>query len=267
MKSLFLFSERDSFLHRLDPRPKFLIIIAVLTFVILFQNPLLMSAALVSMVLMIWVLGGLSPLEYWKVLVLLLPLIIAVSIIQSLTFHPEGTTYLLDLGILRFSKDGAVRGFSVGARLVTMALSFMLFSMTTTPKDVGLALEQTGVPYRFAYLATMGLRFLPLMQEDLERLQDARAARGDPNVGSRNVFRRMLSLPKSFFPLAATSLRQSNEIATALELRGYGTSNSRTTVYDIETTTKDYIVGGVSVIAIVGIVYARVFLDLSQLTL
>lgn len=267
MKSLFLFSERDSFLHSLDPRPKFLIILTVLAYVLLFEQPVFMLVAFVAMIGIIWVFGGLSPLKYWKVLVLLVPLIVAVAIIQSLTFHPEGTAYLLELGLFRFSEAGLIRGASVGGRLATMALSFMMFSMTTTPKDVGLALSKSGVPYKYAYLATMGLRFLPLMQEDLVRLQDARAARGDPNVGSRNIFRRMWSLPKSMFPMAATSLRQSGEIATALELRGYGSTKDRTTVYDLDFTLMDYVVSTLTIAALAVIVYARVVLELGTLTI
>lgn len=265
MKSLFLFSERESFLHGLDPLPKFVFIFAVLTYVILFENPYLILAAFVAIIFIIWIFGSLSPFEYWRVLLLLMPIIVAVGIIQSLTFHPEGTAYLLEIRFLRFSEAGAMRGVSVGARLATMALSFMLFSMTTTPKDVGLALHRTGVPYRYAFLATMGLRFLPLMQEDMERLQNARAARGDPNVGSKNIFRRMWSIQKSIFPLAATSLRQSNEIATAIELRGYGASETRTTVDELQVAPRDYAVIALSVIIIIAVVYLRFVLDVGQL--
>ncbi|GGN20989.1 energy-coupling factor transporter transmembrane component T family protein [Halarchaeum nitratireducens] len=265
MKSLFLFSDQDSFLHRLDPRPKFLVVIATLTYVMLFEQPAYMFAALGIIVALIWGLGGLSPAKYWRVLLFLVPMIVVVSLIQSLTYHPPGTTYLAMVGPFRVATDGLVRGAGVGGRLGTMALSFMLFSMTTTPKEVGLALNRTGVPYKYAYLATMGLRFLPLMQEDLSRLQNARAARGDPNVGSRNVFRRIISLQKSLFPLAATSLRQSNEIATALELRGYGASENRTTVDRLTIASYDYAVTALAIVSIAAIVYARFALHLGTL--
>lgn len=262
MKSLFQFSGGDSFLHRLDPRPKFLVVIAVLAFVILFERPTFMLAAFAAIILVIWVLGGISPVEYWKLLVLFTPLIFAVTLIQGLSLHPEGSSVVFAVGPARFSDFGLLFGGSIGMRLATMGITFMMFSMTTAPKDVGLALYKSGIPFRFAYLATFGLRFLPMMQENLETIQNARAVRGDPDVGSRNPFRRLKSLPMSFFPLAANSLRQSGETAKALELRGYGSSEERTTVYDIDMRGTDYAVAVLAIVVVAAVVYARVALGI-----
>jgi energy-coupling factor transport system permease protein len=260
MKSLFQFSGGNSFLHRLDPRPKFLVVISVLAFVILFERPTFLLAAFVTIIAVIWIFARIPPTQYWKLLLLFSPLIIAVMLIQGLSLHPEGSSVAFALGPARFSDFGLLFGASIGLRLATMGLTFMMFSMTTTPKDVGLALYKSGIPFRYAYLATFGLRFLPMMQENLETIQNARAARGDPDVGSRNPFRRLKSLPMSFFPLAANSLRQSGETAKALELRGYGSSEHRTTVYDLELRWADYAVTVFSFAIVVAVVYARVIL-------
>jgi energy-coupling factor transport system permease protein len=138
--------------------------------------------------------------------------------------------------------------------------------MTTTPKDVGLGLNKVGIPFKYAYLATFGLRFLPLMQEDLRTIQNARAVRGDPDVGSKNLLRRFKSLPMSFFPLAANSLRQSGETAKALELRGYGADIERTTVYDLSLEVRDYATSVVSIGVIGAVIYARVVLQVGVIT-
>lgn len=258
MKSLFQFSGGDSFLHRLDPRPKFLVVIAVLAYVLLFEQPMFMLGAFFAIIGIIWILGGIPPTEYWTLLLFFTPLIGAVMLIQGLTLHPPESEIVLALGPVQFSDYGLLFGASIGLRLATMGLTFMMFSMTTTPKNVGLALYKVGVPFRYAYLATFGLRFLPMMQSDLKTIQNARAVRGDKDVGSRNPFRRLKSLPMSFFPLAANSLRQSNETAKALELRGYGASEKRTTVFDLELRWVDYAVGGLMVLVLGAIVYARV---------
>lgn len=260
MQSLFQFSGGDSLLHRLDPRSKFMLVIAVLAFVLLFDKPVFLAGAFVSIIAILWGLGGISPRKYAKVLLAFMPLIVAVALIQGLTRHPDGSSIALALGPLELSDFGLRLGASIGLRLSTMGLTFMLFSMTTTPKDVGLALHKVGVPFRFAYLATFGLRFLPLMQEDLETIQDARAVRGEKDVGSKNVFRRLKSLPKSFFPLAANSLRQSSETAKALELRGYGANNERTTVFDLELAARDYATTATALAVVGAVVYARVVL-------
>lgn len=267
MQSLFLFSGGDSFLHRLDPRPKFLVVIAILSYVLLFQRPEVMIAGFVSVIAIIWVLGRIPPTRYWKLLVLFLPLIIAVTLIQGLTMHPSGSIIVFAVGPIAFSDAGLMFGGSIGLRLATMGITFMMFSMTTTPNDVGKALHKVGIPFRYAYLATFGLRFLPMMQDDLQTIQNARAVRGDLDSGSKNPFRRLKSLPMSFFPLAASSLRQSSEIAKALELRGYGISEQRTVVDDLSLSSKDYAVGVLSIIGIVSVVYARFVLGWGVLNL
>jgi len=103
------------------------------------------------------------------------------------------------------------------------------------------------------------------MQEDLGTLQNARSARGDPNVGSRNPVRRLATLPKTFFPLAANSLRQSSETAETLELRGYGASEKRTTVDDITMRASDYAVVVVSAVVVLTVAYARFVLEMGTL--
>lgn len=262
MRSLFQFSGGDSFLHRLDPRAKFPIVIAVLSYVLLFEDPMFLAAAFVAVVAIIWILGGIAPTEYFTLLLAFTPLILAVAIIQGLTLRPPGAVIVVEFGPIGFSDFGLLFGLSIGLRLATMGLTFMMFSMTTTPKDVGLSLYKIGIPFRYAYLATFGLRFLPLMQEDLQTIQNARAVRGDPDVGSRNIFRRLKSLPMSFFPLAANSLRQSSETAKALELRGYGAKIKRTTVFDLTLGARDYATTVVAFVTIGVVVYARFVLQI-----
>jgi energy-coupling factor transport system permease protein len=265
MQSLFQFSGGDSFLHRVDPRAKFLIVLAVLSFVLLFENPVFLATAFIAVIAIIWVFGRIPPTEYYMLLLAFTPLILAVALIQGLTYRPPGAEIVAALGPVGFSDYGLLLGLSIGLRLATMGLTFMMFSMTTTPKDVGLGLNKVGIPFKYAYLATFGLRFLPLMQEDLRTIQNARAVRGDPDVGSRNLFRRLKSLPMSFFPLAANSLRQSSETAKALELRGYGADIKRTTVYDLSLEIRDYAIAVVCLAVIGVVIYARVGLGIGLL--
>lgn len=249
----------------MDPRAKFVAMLAVLAYVLLFNDPRFMIGALVVVMGSLWVFGRISPLEYWTALLLFTPLLIGVTVIQALTNHPPDATFLATLGPLEISAEGLLVGLSIGIRLTTMGVTFMTFAMTTAPSKVGLALYKSGLSFRYAYLATFGLRFLPLMQEDLTTLQNARSARGDPSVGSKNPLLRLASLPRSFFPLAANSLRQSGETAKALELRGYGTSDGRTTVNDIRMTASDYAAVVAAVTVVFAVAYVRFALGIGTL--
>lgn len=58
MKSLFLFAENDSVLHRLDPRPKFLVVLTVLIYIVAFERLEFIAVALLLTVAAIGASGG-----------------------------------------------------------------------------------------------------------------------------------------------------------------------------------------------------------------
>ena len=228
MKSLFLFSSASSPLHRLDPRTKVLAVVAVLTMVFVVDEPLYSLGVAVGVVVVLHAFGRIAPWEYAGLLVLFLPLIVVFTLIQSVSYHPIGAHELLRVGPVSATLEGAQFGLAVSTRLVTMGLTFALFAMTTNPMDIALAVTALGIPYRYSYLTSFALRFLPLVQDEMNTLRGAIGARAHPWVEARNPFKRMAVVVYALTPLAIGSLRRSIDIALAMELRGYRAGIPRT---------------------------------------
>jgi energy-coupling factor transport system permease protein len=228
MKSLFLFAGGTSPLHRMDPRTKVLIVVAVLTMIFTVGDPVYSLLVAIGVVGVLWVFGRIPPWEYGELLLLFTPLIVVFTLIQSVSYHPIGAHELFRIGPVSMTLEGARFGLSVSTRLVTMGLTFAMFAMTTNPMDIALAVTKLGIPYRYSYLTSFALRFLPLVQDEMNTLRGAIAARAHPYVESRNPWKRVAVVVYALPPLAIASLRRSIDIALAMELRGYRAETTRT---------------------------------------
>ncbi len=220
MKFIYQFTSGHSLLHRLDPRTKLALVAATLVLCFLTSSPWWIF---VAMVLAIWLLGRTSPVQYWPVLVMMTPLVTAVFLVHR-------------------SREG----LEVGFRLAAMGVTFLGFSMTTDPFDLGIALHRSGVPYRISFLIAFALRFFPLLHEEMSIIRNALRARGYQGIGA---------VALTALPLGLGALRRSQKIALAMELRGFSYAEEmnvqRTILKDIRMRAIDYVAFTLAVIALV----------------
>jgi energy-coupling factor transport system permease protein len=205
-----------------------LAVVAVLAMVFVVDSPVYSLGVAVGVIVVLHALGRIPPWEYAGLLLLFTPLIVVFTLIQSVSYHPIGAHELVRVGPVSATWEGARFGLAVSTRLVTMGLTFALFAMTTNPMDIALAVTALGVPYRYSYLTSFALRFLPLVQDEMNTLRGAIAARAHPWVEARNPLKRLAVVVYALTPLAIGSLRRSIDIALAMELRGYRARTSRT---------------------------------------
>jgi len=209
----------------------------------------------------IWALGRVSPLEYLVFILFLLPLMTAIVLIHLLTDGPPYFDTRL-LGVIPISRPGWDAGLLVAFRLAAMGIAFIMFSMTTDPFDWGMAMYQSGLNYKVAFMFAFAMRFFPLLQEELVVIRNALTARGYRAIGSRNPYVFLRGVAISIMPLGLGALRRSRDIALAMELRGFNyaeTVGARRTVFrDIRMRPRDHAVVAVSVLGLVAAVWLSV---------
>jgi energy-coupling factor transporter transmembrane protein EcfT len=206
-------------------------------------------------ILLLWVGAGISPKEYWQFLAYLTPIMIALIIVQSLAGGSPYIGLTFPFGnqfTILISEPGFYLGLGIGLRLATMGIAFMIFAMTTDPFDISLALHKTGVAFKLSFLVGFMLRFLPLIQEELFTIADASKARAYKAMDSKNPLSILRAIIAAMPPLAAGALRRSQNIALAMELRGFSFPAEfgikRTFLKDIQMRRTDYLTIGVSLI-------------------
>jgi energy-coupling factor transport system permease protein len=250
MKLLYQFSAGDSLLHRLDPRTKLAFVVCFLISTFLLPHPWVMPLIIIAI---IWIFGRISPLEYLVFILFLLPLMTAIVVIHLLTDGPPyfGTPLL---GGLPLSRPGWDAGLLVAFRLAAMGIAFIMFSMTTDPFDWGMAMYQSGLNYKVAFMFAFAMRFFPLLQEELAVIRNALTARGYPAIGSRNPYVFLRGVAISIMPLGLGALRRSRDIALAMELRGFNYAETvggpRTVFRDIRMRSRDYAVVALSLLGL-----------------
>jgi energy-coupling factor transport system permease protein len=111
-----------------------------------------------------------------------------------------------------------------GLRLLAIGTAFFLFFQTTPPEALSNALLKMGVPYAFAFVLSASMQFVPVLVRRLGNIRDAQRARGIPIEGGLNL---LTHLPALSGPLLIQAFKFADELAEAMEARGFGIPGRR----------------------------------------
>jgi energy-coupling factor transport system permease protein len=111
-----------------------------------------------------------------------------------------------------------------GLRLLAIGTAFFLFFQTTSPEALSNALLKMGVPYAFAFVLSASMQFVPVLVRRLGNIRDAQRARGIPVEGGLNL---LTHLPALAGPFLIQAFKFADELAEAMEARGFGIPGRR----------------------------------------
>ena len=244
----------ESILHRLDPRVKLLATILFMLTLMIRQGPIV--ALLGFFLVMLLFLLARAPLGHaLRGLRALLPLLVAALVLQLL-FYPhrqaiaEGSLALLQWGRLSISGAALVTLLATLLGIAALALLLTLLSTVADVTDLthgvkGLLrpLQRLGLPaHEFSLVLVIALRFVPLLGQELERLIKAQASRGgDFGRGRGGIVQRVRRLFPLLIPLFVTALRRAEELAVAMEARGYAGGRGRTQLVRLRMRPADWL--------------------------
>ncbi len=234
MPLLTSYAFQDTFFHRLDPRTKLLWLAAML--VICFTtSQIALLGALIAVILALSWTAKLDLRSFLPITRVTCTLAVGVILVQTI-FNTEGDV-LFHLGPINFYVQGFWLALRVMLRLYCIILLFLQFLMWTHPTDISLVLVKARLPYKYAMLIGLALRFFPVLEEELGNILEAQEARGMELQGS---LRRALNLVPVAIPFCLRALRRANEVALAMELRAYGFRPRRTFLRAIGYRKVDY---------------------------
>ena len=153
-------------IHNLDPRMKFLYVCAAFVAAIIFGE-ILPLIALFLMPIPFVLLAGVQKewLRSLRGAAFLAAFIFLVNVASN--FFTSGYV------VTAVAVENAA---AMTLRFVVLVESFSVFFLTTSPDHLGLALEQTRVPYEFAFAFTTAVRFVPVLAEEAQTIMDAQKA-------------------------------------------------------------------------------------------
>ena len=234
------FRKVTSPIHNMDPRMKFFYVIVIFIAAVMFSK-IIPLAVLFLMQLPFVFLARVQKqwLRSLRGAAFLAAFIFIINIVT--TFFTKGYTLpIVDI-------ENAV---AMTLRFVVLVESFSVFFLTTSPDHLGLALEQSRVPYEFAFAFTTAVRFVPVLAEEAQTIMDAQKARG-LELEKGNLMKRIRNYIPVLIPLIVSAIRRSLELAEAMESRAWGASKKRTNLYALKLHKGDYTLLAISIIVLV----------------
>lgn len=101
-----------------------------------------------------------------------------------------------------------------------------------------------------AVITALGLKFIPLLQEEGQRIYLAQKARG-LDFELMGIGERVKSVINLFFPVVVSGIQKAFHIATAMEVRGYGNGMKRSRLKEYNLNKKDYLYMGFTLILLI----------------
>ena len=141
-------------------------------------------------------------------------------------------------------------------------------TLTTTPNNLTDGLESLmkplklfGVPvHELAMMMAIALRFIPILVEETDKIIKAQQARG-ADFESGNIFVRAKNMIPILIPLFVSAFRRADDLALAMEARGYQGGDKRTKMKPLKYKTAD-IVAYVLMLAYAGVILTFYLLNL-----
>jgi len=141
-------------------------------------------------------------------------------------------------------------------RFLTLVASFSWFFLTTSPDDLGLALERSKVPYELCFAFTTAVRFVPVLADEAQTIIDAQRSRG-LELDKGNLLKRIKNYLPILIPLIVNAIRRSLELAEAMESRAFGSEAERTSLYVLKMHLSDYLIVIIAFTILILAIYSR----------
>jgi energy-coupling factor transport system permease protein len=228
--SVFLYLNKDTIIHRLDPRTKLALLIIGFIIVMLPQSP----GVVVLAASFILLHAGLA--RAWVNLSRIKGLLVTLTLftVTIWSFMAQGPTPLLP-GI---SMESMSFGVSTAIKLSAMMVAGLILLTTTRSEEFFLALVWLRLPYPICFAFALALRWVPEVFDTALRVKEAQQARG-LDLESGGLYTRLKRHIPLLVPIFLLTLRRSQTMAWALEARGFQSRPDRTYYLEINFARRD----------------------------
>lgn len=199
---------RDSFIHKLDPRAKLAWLVSFSCLVFLTSDYYIITATLIF-TLLLGVCGKLPKKQVWdsvKIFVILMPI---------------GSVFLYVL-LTGLNFEAILGGLMLTVKFLVLIFAAVIFTMTTSARDLLLALVKLKIPYSFAFMLTIAIRFVPVIAKEINSVIDAQRARAYEFVLSlKRPIKSIRSFIPILIPVMMLLLKRSYELSLSIDSRAF----------------------------------------------
>ena len=234
----------NSVVDKMDPRAKILIMLLLMIAIFIpagFWGYLLIFA-------FIWIALKLSKLTIGFALRSMKPMLfMMVFLLVINVFAIKTGVPLVQWGWFSIYSDAISQTVYIIVRLMLMVIITTILTATTKPLDLTLGIEKLlkpfeviGVPaHIIAMMISIALRFIPTLIEETQRIMNAQASRG-VDLENGTLKEKIMAVLALIGPLFVSAFDRADQLANAMEARGYDPQRERTRYKVLQMTGIDY---------------------------
>ncbi|RHW36279.1 energy-coupling factor transporter transmembrane protein EcfT [Lysinibacillus yapensis] len=233
----------DSFVHLLDPRSKLIFVFAFIVVVFLANNAITYGLLLAFTLLVIltsrirlyFLINGLKPIM----------ILLVFTFLIHILFTREGDV-VLDLGFLKVYEEGLRQGIFISIRFLVLVFMTSILTLTTSPISITDGIEVLLNPlkkvklpvHELALMMSIALRFIPTLMDETDKIMKAQMARGS-DLSAGSLKERLKAVVPLLVPLFVSAFKRAEDLATAMEVRGYRGGEGRTRYRQLKWDWRD----------------------------
>ena len=257
---------QKSFVHRMDPRAKIVLMIAYIVAIFVADN--FFGLAAVTLFLIVTVIFSRVPFgSVLRSVKMILFLIIFTAILNLFFYSTEGVHLIWQWGILALSWESIVNMIFLAFRLFLLVMGTSILTLTTAPVELTDGIESLLKPLKYikfpvhelALIMSIALRFIPTLMDETNRIIAAQKARG-ADFETGGLFKRAKAMIPVLIPLLVSAFRRAEELGDAMDARCYSGAKGRTKYKKLTFTWRDLAATLVVAALITGIVLLNIYI-------
>ena len=252
----------NSFIHRLDPRTKLIVLVVYIVALFLAVN--WVSYALMAAFLVLCIKISTIPAKSFIRGMKPLLMILIFTGVLNLFFTTDGKV-LVDFWVITITTAGLQRAIFMVVRILLLICGTFLLTYTTSPISLTDGLEALMNPlkklkvpvHELSMMMCIALRFIPTLIEETDKIMSAQKARG-ADFESGTLMEKAKALVPILVPLFISAFRRADELATAMECRCYQGGEGRTKMKLLRYSRRDmvaFLIGAVLLAAVFALKY------------
>ena len=235
----------NTIVHQLDPRAKLLFVFIFIIYIFLSHS----IATYTFIFAIIYLCMRIANVKLWFLVKGLTPIFIFLVFTFLLhVFLTKGGTRLFTFGFITIDSNGIVEGIYIVLRLMFITMISTVMLLVTSPITLTDAIEKILAPLKYlkvpvhqlSMMMSVALRFIPTLMEELDKIILAQKSRGS-YFGTGNVIQRIKSFIPLFIPLFISAFQRAEDLAIAMEVRGYNGESERTSYRSLQWMKRDTI--------------------------
>lgn len=157
-------------------------------------------------------------------------------------------TVWVTLGKFKIYSDAVTQTLYIAVRLLLMIMITTCLTATTKPLDMTLGIEDLLKPlirfhvpaHEIAMLISIALRFIPDLIDETNRIMKAQESRG-VDMTEGKLKEKIMAILSLIVPLFVSAFQRAEDLANAMEARGYAPGEPRTRYKVLKMQGRDYI--------------------------